>query len=276
MGEELALTASSKKKSIFEKRIHEIDFIRGLLICIVLFDHILNTFMLNANVWFQITGNPIWNGLFNSLVWYWNCVPRFVIREICLYSFCFISGISCAFSRNNWRRAGEMILVFGLIQVGSNLLQSWGVVGTGSSVIIDFNVIGVLAFSTLFYCFVQNCSWRGLTASMLLWLLFATYGMDILRTIPGSTSARVPALFEPLFNVGDWMPLVPYIVFFFLGAIFSYFQYEDRKSKFKRHEWERPICFVGRHTIWIYLSHEIILIGLFALITQFIRMAYGA
>ena len=110
---------------------------------------------------------------------------------------------------------------------------------------------------------------------MLCWFLFVTYGMDILRTIPGTMNARVPALIEPTFRTGDWMPLVPYIAFFFAGALFAMFVYQDKKSKLPRGEWERPICFVGRNTLYIYLGHQVVLIPLFMIITAILRASYG-
>lgn len=265
----------SRRVGAFEKRAHEIDFIRGVLIIIVILDHIMNNFMNHSNTWYQITGIEFWHNFYLFADWYWFSIPRQIIRQIALISFCFISGISCAFSKNNWKRAGLMVTVFAVLQVVGNLLQAWNVL-PGVNTIIDFNVIGVLAFSTLFYCFVQNCSWKGLTASMLLWLLFSTYGMNIIRTIPGTEVARVPSLIEPTFTPADWMPLVPYIAFFFMGAILSYFVYQDRKSKVRRFEWERPVCFIGRHTIWIYLGHQVIFIPLFMLITYIVRVSYGA
>lgn len=274
MTNELTLPQQTTRLGAFEKRVHEVDLIRGILIIIVLIDHILNQFLLNTDEWYLITNNIFWRYFYEGMEFYWDCTARAIIRQICLIAFTFISGVSCAFSRNNWRRAGEMILIFGILAVGSNLLQAWGWLGN-TATIIDFNVIAVLAFSTLFYCFVQNCSWKGILASMLCWFLFSTYGMEILRSIPGSLNARVPALFEPNFRTGDWMPLVPYIAFFFLGALYAMFVYQDKKSKLPRGEWERPFCFVGRNTLWIYLGHQVVLIPLFMIITAIMRACYG-
>lgn len=266
----------TRRIGAFEKRVHEVDCLRGILIIIVLLDHILNNFFLHSETWYQITGAEIWHHVYLLAKFYWFCIPRQVIRQVCLFLFCFISGISCAFSKNNWKRACLMIVVYAFLAVISNFLTAWGLAGEDSSMVIDFNVIGVLAFSTLFYCFIQEQSWKGLLASTLLWFLFASYGMAIIKSIPGSYDARVPALIEPRGEVGDWMPIVPYIVFFFLGALLAYFVYQDRKPKLKRFEWERPFCFVGRHTIWIYLGHQVFFIPLFILITQILRWSYGA
>ena len=274
MSNELVLESHTRKPGAFEKRVHEVDFLRGLLIIIVLIDHILNNFLLNTETWYQITGNIFWHNFYNAMCFYWDCVARQIIRYVCLISFCFISGVSCAFSRNNWKRAGEMILVFALLAVGSNLLEAWHWLGD-TDCIIDFNVIGVLAFSTLFFCFVQNSSWKGLLASTLCWLLFCTYGMELIKAIPGTFNARVPALIEEEAAHADWMPITPYIFFFFLGALFSYFVYQDKKSKLPRHEFERPFCFVGRYTLYIYLGHQAVFIPIFMIITNVLRSKYG-
>jgi hypothetical protein len=78
-----------------------------------------------------------------------------VIRYIALIGFCFISGISSAFSRNNWLRAGQLLLVWGILALVTSVFQYWKVFGE-LHMFIPFNVIGVLAWSTLLYCFVQN------------------------------------------------------------------------------------------------------------------------
>jgi uncharacterized membrane protein len=71
---------------------------------------------------------------------------------------------------------------------------------------------------------------------------------------------------------GDHMPLFPYLGFFFLGAMVSKLTYaKDKKSYFKRYNWERPICFVGRHTLLIYGTHVLIIFGILSLVGLFIK-----
>ena len=87
----------TRKPGAFEKRIHEIDFARGILIALVIMDHLFN--------WFAQDGTFDW-------AWadyYWTCMGREVVRLVVLFLFVFISGISTAFSRNNWKRAGELL-----------------------------------------------------------------------------------------------------------------------------------------------------------------------
>lgn len=278
----------TRKPGAFEKRIHEIDFIRGILISLVIMDHLfwcLKSYNLD---WFYASGGSITSYSYDGLVYnetfsggnplfywtyhifnfYWGWLVRDIVRYICLFGFCFLSGISSAFSRNNWIRAGQMIGVFAIIAVGSNLLNASKILGDQIT-IIDFNVIGVLAFSTLGYCFVQNRSWKGLLAATLLLFLFWKYTLPWLYGTPMG-EARAPALwirYEDEF--ADWMPLFPYIIFFFMGTLFSYFFYAPTKQSLikRRGNWERPFCFVGRHSLIIYLAHQFVFTPLFLIIT---------
>ena len=259
----------NKKLGVFEKRIHEVDLIRGILIMIVILDHLFWFFKSNFLTWFGDS-----NAVYQFTNFYWTSNARQIIRQIVLFLFVFISGVSCSFSRNNWKRAAKMILVWGILSIVSNIADKALNEGKGTW-IVDFNVIGVLAWSVLIYCFFQNWSYKGLTAIALICFLLSTMVVLIPENVRNST--YVPALWAPdglvtphiegaVKVTGDWMPLFPYITFFFMGAIFARFIYKDKKSLFKRYEWERWICFTGRNTIWVYLLHEPILIGIFFLI----------
>ena len=257
-----------KRVSPFEKRIHEIDFIRGALIILVVFDHIMNRFAFNNN---------FWPAMQDACRWYWYSQPRQVVRFFALIGFCFVSGISCAFSRNNWLRAGQMILIWAIIAVGSNLFQSWGLIDS-IDLYIPFNVIGVLAWSTLFYCFVQNKSWRGILAMFLFAFLMAQYIIPWFARINEirGVEPHIPAFWNPTYWPGttersyaDWMPLFPFMAFFMLGAFVSYFLYRERKTSLVptwKRSWEKPFCFVGRHTLIIYALHQFIIMPIFMLL----------
>ena len=282
----LEQTNITRKPGAFEKRIHEIDFLRGFLILLVIMDHLfwcLKAYNLN---WYFASGGNItssfWDGIqyketfeggnsffywmYAIFNYYWVSLARDVVRYIALFGFCFLSGISSAFSRNNWVRAGQMIGVFAVILVGSNLLDASGILNQVTR--IDFNVIGVLAFSTLFYCFVQNRSWKGMLAATLGLVLFWWYLLPWMAESPLG-KGYAPALWAGTEIYADWMPLFPYIIFFFAGAIFSYFFYAPTKKSLISHrgDWERPFCFAGRHSLIIYLGHQFVLTPLFLLIT---------
>lgn len=262
----------AEKEKAFDKRVHEIDLIRGFLIILVFIDHLLNNFLIHSPTWFELTGNPFWSGMSEAMNFYYTFPARIIIRYVVLALFCLISGISCAFSRNNWKRAGEALLLGLVISVTTNILNATGL--AGQNIRVDFNVIFVIGFSTLFYCFFQNKSNKSLIIATISLLLFSVVAMPLIYYfIPGAKEAYVPALWEPIgvHAQGDWMPLFPYIVFFFIGALLSRFFYKEKKSHFKKHEWERPVCFLGRHTLLIYLTHYMVLLGIFNLIDVILK-----
>ena len=267
---------SRRRPSIFERRIHEIDFIRGLLIALVLFDHLMCNTMTYSPGWYETTVNnghavQLFKVLADVSYWYWTCLARDIIRFFALFGFVFISGISCAFSKNNWVRAGQMLAVFAVIAVGSNVLEATGWFGN-ICMRIDFNVIGVIAWSTLFYCFAQNKTWRSILVGALISFFIFWVVAPYLQSIPGMANVYAPVLWEPIPAQADWLPLFPYMCFFFLGALFSHFFYaRQKRSLFTRFNFERPICFLGRHSLLFYLGHQAVFIPIFLLLNVIIK-----
>ncbi|MCD8203531.1 MAG: DUF1624 domain-containing protein [Coprobacillus sp.] len=232
------------KVRAFDRRVHEIDFLRGICIVLVVFDHIMYDLYAYQSMDFA--------------AWYWHWTAREVFREFVLFLFCFLSGISTAFSKNNYKRSCELIAVMILIMFVTNIGTEWGVFGNIS---IEFNVIGVLAVCTLIYAFVEKKTWRVLLAVLLICVLFTNIALPVLEDNFGR--AYFPILWANK-SYGDYMSLCPYIIWFFAGAIFSRFYYQNRTSLLKhKYNWERPICFIGRHTLIIYILHQIILTPIF-------------
>ena len=275
-----------RKPGAFEKRIHEIDFVRGFLIALVLMDHLFCWLWQYNASWAasaQAAGHDY--GFYHTISvifeFYWRSTAREVVRFFALAGFSFVSGVSSAFSKNNWIRAGQMILFFGLIAVGSNILQATLGPITGVTFSIDFNIIGVLAWSTLFYCFAMNKSWRSILIGALISFLIASYFTPWLGevfkklvengTLTKTTDVYIPIMFRPE-GQADWLPLFPFMIFFFLGAFFSYFVYAPTRQSIitRRGEWERPFCFMGRHSLIIYITHQAILIPFFLLLGLFL------
>ena len=269
------------KRDPFRTRIHEIDFLRGFLMCLVVLDHIFNLLMSFNKGWAGDAQTQPFYGIYKVAEFYWTNPARHIVRWLCLGSFCFVSGISCAFSRSNWKRAGQMITLWFLILAFSNIIQSVTAYNGWHLGIdtfrIDFNIIGVLAWSTLIYCFVQDKSWKWLLVIGIIALAIHPICVVLSWTdwAKDPNTYAVPFI-QPSWDgphrQADFMPLFPYLGFFFGGALLSKFTYSvSKKSYFKQHEWERPICFVGRHSLLIYISHFAVLIGIFSLIGVFIK-----
>ena len=268
------------KVSPFEKRIHEIDLVRGFLIILVIMDHVFWCLSHYGLLWF---GENHW--LYQVFNFYWYSTARTIIQPLALAAFCFVSGVSTAFSKNNWKRVIIMLIFWAVIFAGSNVLQIiMDYYKIEASVRVDFNIIGCLSFCSLIYCFIQKRSWRAILAAILIAFLISSYLVPFLRvnlynTFGGYSSIRPGAMHEiPNFYLilfweypiqGDYVPLFPFIIFFLLGVLFSYFFYREKKVSLlpRRGEWERPVCFLGRHTLLIYFAHFLVIRGIFIVIT---------
>lgn len=293
-------SSKSQKVRIFDKRIHEIDFFRGILIFLVIFDHIMiNIYHLPFD-----HSNKFWQ-FFN---WYIHSTARDVIQPLALFGFCFVSGISCAFSKNNLKRAIVVLIIWAVLFIGSNALslmisKGWISGLNDPDVRVDFNIIGVLGFCMLIYSFIQRRSWKVLLATTLICFYLSTYFVDALRSTLAQPSVcgywknyrpgnyfftrglvdefgnpiygAIPNFYLPLFwepkGSADYVSLFPYSIFFFSGALFSHFTYKKNKKSLIPHkgEWERPICFIGRHTLIIYGGQFIVLTIIFNVIRLF-------
>lgn len=277
----------TKKESLFNKRIHEIDFFRGVLILLVILDHFFiyfRVYLRNKGVidspfldWYLLPGNP-----------------RTVIQPLALAGFCFVSGISCVFSKNNYKRSFLCLGIWAILLISTNVLQvlkNNGLIFDQLQSVdfaVDLNIIGVLGFCMLFYSLVQKKTWRSLLVIILISFLISSYlvpnlrinlinifdnGTGIPSTRPGQMFINgVPSFPLPIFweriPQGDFVPLFPYIIAFFLGCLFSYFFYKKNKKSIIKYkgEWERPICFMGRHTLVIYFLQFVVIVGFFSLL----------
>ena len=271
----------TRKPGAFEKRIHEIDFVRGFLIMLVLMDHLFcHLWQYNLGWASTATHNvDFYLAIGHAFEWYWYSTARVVVRFFALFGFCFVSGISSAFSRSNWIRAGQMLALFGLIAVGSRILDAFLAPKIGiDTMIIDFNIIGVLAWSTLFYCFSMK-SWRTIIIGFLVSFLLCWYFIPWLSNLMLSYNEAhyswqaiyCPPIIEPD-NQADWLPLFPFMCVFFMGAAISTFVYVPTKKSLIKHrgEWERPFCFMGRHSLIVYAGHQAVLIPIFLLLGLFL------
>ena len=266
------------KRKPFETRIHEIDLIRGILICLVVIDHIFNLLMSFNEMWMTPDLLEPFHTVYKVAYFYWTNPARVIIKYICLATFCFVSGISCAFSRNNWKRSLEMVGLWFIIAVVCLILDTlraaynWQV-GL-RTMRTDFNIIGVLAWSMFIYCFFQKKSWVPLLVICIIGLCLHPLCVVLSKTAWGQSFYSVP-FWKPnraISDQADFLPIFPYLGFFFGGALLSYFTYKkDKKSYFKRYNWERPFCFVGRHSLIIYGLHFLVLIGIFSLVGLFIK-----
>ncbi len=211
------------------------------------------------------------------LNWYWSSDLRYVVRQIVLMLFLFTCGISCFLSRNNKKRGALLFILCALITISTHVIQLMPMF-SNRVIAIDFNILGVIALSILTFSIFENRSSKDVllvTGGLMLFYFFILVSKKL--TYDGEYNAFRSILycsFNPIKAgyVGDYLPLFPYIIFLFFGVLFARIFYLDKKSIIKKKgNWEKPICFLGRHTLLIYIAHEVIFTLVFMIIGTFIK-----
>ena len=287
-----------KKETVNQRRIWEIDFLRGLIIVGMLIDHFFYDFVgiftpsnFNNLPQFMIE-------LGNFSVAYWVNVVRITFRLIGVCGLVFLSGVSSKLSKNPIRRS-LLIIGVGLIMSGVFAIVA-NVTGEMNDLVFMGAVMGIgvclliyslykLAFSR----FKKIYKWLtlGLAIAMLIgwgfisynnatdksnfWFLYNGFYGAIPKAFWPDIPANLPSIFVGLTYFGsDWLGLFPSLGYMFLGGFVGELLYQNprplfAKSNEKLNRITKVFVVPGRNSVWFYLLHQliyIIIIGAVALI----------
>jgi uncharacterized membrane protein len=281
---------------IRKKRIEEIDLLRGIPIFLVVLYHFCWSFnelpYLFSNVGEMLVRYP---NIQDFLIFLNNDIlggKNTFIQDYVVPSigglFIFVCGISCILSRSNVKRCLLLWLVSLAISTGTFLVTYI----SGADCYIDWGVIHLMAFSVTVYAILEAIChkfhkqvpiWLCLTIAGLIFIssLFLYLGFNpftfshftpwytkVISGIPPKRYDSISGFFLQVCGkyagAIDWWPILPYTGVFFLGAALGKMLYGKKKeSKFPRMKSLyifRPLCFIGRHTIWVYVLHQPVII----------------
>lgn len=234
----------------------------------MLFDHIMFDF---TDAW--INWAPAYSqgsfidvmGKFASEYWLWPVREGF--RVIVIGIFFVTCGISSSFSRSNLMRGGCLLLVaFGVSMVtivGDRLFHT--------GIIIYFGVLHCLALSILIYELMKKLGvprWGILCCAAAM----MTFGAYIYAGTGLIASNDFFAIFglatNKYWNTSDYFPLLPWAGMVLLGGLVGEVFYGGRQSLLPRAQvgYTRPVQFIGRHSLIIYVLHQLVIYGIFQLV----------
>lgn len=244
-------------------RVFEIDFLRGICILLVLFDHFC----------YNLIMYPIAIDALSSLrvlaidYWFWNV--RTVVRYIVIAVFFLLSGTSSSFSKNNFARGVKTLFVAIMVSLGSIILAEFL---DNPYLAIDFGIIHVYGFSILLFATAKKLPNLLLLALGGVLIYLATYisGLEIITT----SKALLAFGITPVGYVfGDYFSLFPWMGYFLIGGVFGKMFYEKRQSLFFpriQPRLTKPLLHLGRYSLFYYLGEQIVLVPIFAVLSYII------
>ena len=196
-----------------------------------------------------------------------------IIRDIFAGMFIFISGIMCRYSHDNVRRGAicfligmvitfvtpffmENPIIFGILHMLGIAMILYGIFSNVLEKIPP--LIGVVIFAAL-----AAYTWNTSNGYM---------GFDgfLKWNIPeAATNAGVLfplGIISDTFGSGDYFPLMPWFFVFLAGSYMGYWFKNGSMPRMFYRSHCRWLAAVGRVTIWIYIIHAPILLGIFSLI----------
>ncbi len=252
------------------KRAFELDALRGFSLFLMVLHHMIFDFryLLELNVFaFQET---YW---FNHIIW-----PVFVSV------FIVVSGICCQFSRNNLRRSVKLLV---LAVIFSAVMAVFSLI-SGEELYVFFNILHLLTVGTFLYGLFSmwetksaekhkrnNPDWKDRPERRDAFLIISAaavlYFDQIIQVYSSSIQSYwlLPLGFLPENHIGmgDYLPILPWLGFFFIGVVIGRLGYRNKQTLFPDTpktvlQISRPFEWFGRNSLLIYLVHQPVLLAI--------------
>lgn len=230
-----------------KKRIWELDAARGLALIGMLVVHFLYDLT-------DLTGVLIWQ----EPGWF------LFMKNRCGAVFLVISGISATLGSHSLRR-GCQVLACGLLCTAVTY-GMYALGFAGQSIIIYFGVLHCLGICMVLWHWLGRLNSRLLLG---LGIVLALAGLYVETLYFDVSGWLIPlGLCPEWFESSDYFPLLPNMGFFLVGAWIGRQVYKDKQTRFPgvNEKYYRPLCALGRSSLWVYLLHQPVLAGIAMLI----------
>ena len=139
----------NRKSKASSERIWELDFLRGVCVLLMIFDHLM--YDIGSNSMFGGAWKEVGNENLTLIVdlaaqYYKSSVLRHTTQNIVVWIFALLCGISCSFSRNNLKRGIQASIIASIITIVTFFMDDT----------IKFGILHMFAFSILFWWFIED------------------------------------------------------------------------------------------------------------------------
>lgn len=233
------------------KRIWELDFIRGFCILLMIVDHALYDL---AYIFGIQWARAFFSWPVRSVAWW-----------VAVFCFVAISGISSTLSRSNLKRGLQLAGVALALTLATALMDK--IAGQSDVFIIRFGILHMLAVCMLVYPLLKNMSTALRTT---LGLGLAAIGIYFVNSPLKAAGYLAGALVKSkgAFYSSDYFPLLPWLGFFIIGSVIGVTLYKNRKSLIsepKPSKVKTIVEFAGKYSLFFYVLHQPVIYGILTL-----------
>ena len=287
----------AKERLKSKNRIWELDFIRGLCVLLMIFDHVLYDIAdIFGRPWYQAAkeaGKGSATFLYN--LWqaaktyyfgstestFWGVLSqgspiRAFVEPMVVVIFAIVCGISCSFSRNNLKRGIELG-IFALLITGVTRLL-------GKEMMITFGVFQMFTVAILLWCLIDFICRHNKIKTAMVCGVIGVIMLCINQVLVGiwledqtAFSSNSNGFFVGYFMLGvnsipsaDYQPIFPYVAWMLIGAAMGPIIYMNKKSLLPhlgKYDWYEPINFWGKYAMWVYIAHQLVIGAILAIIS---------
>lgn len=226
-------------------RVWEIDFLRGLAIFLMVIFHIV--YDLNEFAGFEIR--------YYEAPWYF-------VGKIAAILFLLIAGASTRFYKNLLSKGAKILAFAMVVTVATYFLDP------------DYFVLFGILHCIAFCLFIGDAIYslprvpNHLLATLAIIIILIGIVFDGLTVTPGWLFPL--GLMSAGFASSDYYPLFPWLGVFLLGMCLGRILYKEKISLFPGPARGKFLRFLGRHSLFIYLIHQPVLLGIVFLFNKLI------
>lgn len=239
---------STIQKSPLKKRIWELDFLKGVALIFMIWDHII--FDLYGFFGFDVSSL----GFFKEGI---GVISSLIFMTVC--------GISLTLGKHNLKHG---LLVFSLSLALTLFTFVFDII-TDSGSLILFGILHFLGLSMIIGHFAKKLPVfvLGVFSALLFFLGF------YFRTLTVSLPFLFPfGLTTSTFFSSDYFPIFPNLGYVFLGIIIGKTVYKNKKSIFNFSPKKSLMCFLGKHTLVLYFAHQPVIYFLIFVIVKIFNL----
>ncbi|MDF2500430.1 MAG: hypothetical protein K0Q77_1144 [Anaerosporomusa subterranea] len=221
-----------------KQRIWEIDYFRGIAIILMVIFHLIVDMRDFHSYSFE----------YQSGFWYYE-------GKLSAILFIYIAGISSTLNRRSTRH-GIKLLAAAMLVSGATYLFS-------PATYVRFGILHLLSLSILMSPILMRLPSAILGALAAALLLLPR----LLEQLTNDSGLLLPLGVTPAAFVSmDYYPLIPWLAVFVLGLLTGRHVYRDQQSILPAMAGANTLSKLGRHSLFIYLIHQPLMLALLALV----------